>query len=383
MEWNPYEELADPLPVYRWLRDEAPVYKTPSHGYYTLSRYADIADALQDHKTYSSRLSAFPRPEDLPIIQMDPPKHDELRAVLSKPFLPREVQKLEESIRQIIRRRLDAVVAKGEGDLVTEFAEQIPSDVVGSILGVDAADQANLRHWSAEFLAREAGNPGLPARSVEGIKRLREYFIRARREREASPRDDLMTMVSQATVRGARFSDSDYAGLCSTVAVAGYETTANLIGYILLELYRHPEQRKWLTKNFAGIPNAIKEAVRYCNPAPVVFRLATRDVELHGTTIPRGAPVALLLAAASRDERRYADPDRFDIRREDAESLGFGLGRHTCFGAPLARLETKLVLEEVLSRYPNYEVNEGSIERSAPAAAMGYTRMLVRMVGTN
>jgi cytochrome P450 len=156
-----------------------------------------------------------------------------------------------------------------------------------------------------------------------------------------------------------------------------------LIGHLLLELFRHPEQRRWLAANEEGIPNAIKEAVRYCNPATMVFRLATRDIELHGTTIPRGAPVALLFAAASRDERRYPDPDRFDIRREDAESLGFGLGRHTCFGAPLARLETKLVLEEVLRRFPNYAIDESSLKRSAPAAAMGYTRMLARMAGTS
>jgi cytochrome P450 len=164
--------------------------------------------------------------------------------------------------------------------------------------------------------------------------------------------------------------------MCAMLAIAGYETTTNLICHALLQLNRHPEQRAWLNENLDGIPNAIKETVRYCSPTTLVHRVVTRDVELHGCTIPRGAPVGLILAAASRDERHYPDPDRFDVRRVDAESLGFGQGRHACFGAPLARLEARIVLEEMLRRFPNYEIDTDSVKRSQPGPTIGFERML-------
>lgn len=379
MKWETFDELADPSAVYRWLRDEAPVYRTPTHGHYVLSRYADVSHALLDHETFSSRLSAFPKPEHLPIVQMDPPKHDELRAIVSKPFLPREVAKLEGSIREIVVRRLNALADEGEGDFVTQFAELLPSDVIGGLLGLDEEARPAVRRWAAEFMSRDAGDPTPPPRSRIAMSSLREYFVARRRERDERPRDDLMTTLSLAAVRGRRLSDMDYASLCAMIAIAGYETTTNLIAHAFLELHRHPDQRAWLTEHPTGIPNAIKETLRFTSPTTLVHRLATRDVELHGKTIPKGSPVTLLLASAGRDERRYPEPDRFDVRREDSDNLSFGQGRHTCFGAPLARLETRLVLEELLRRFPAYQVVDGSVLRSAPGTASGYQRIVARL----
>lgn len=376
MKWDPYEYHTAPE-VYRWLRNEAPVYKALPYGFYALSRHADVSGALLDPRTYSSRLSAFPKPEHLPVIQMDDPKHAELRAIVIKPFLPREVAKLEHTVLEVVTRRLDGLAAKPQGDLVTEFAELVPSDVIGGILGVPAAERPLLGRWATDYMSRDAGN--MTARSLGSIVAFREYFSACRREREVLPRNDLLTSISQATVRGSRLSDADYGLICAMLAIAGYETTTNLICHVMLQLAQHAEQREWLRQHPDYIPNAVKEAVRYCSPTTLVHRVVTCDVNLHGTTIPRGAPVGLILAAASRDERHYPDPDRFDIRREDAESLGFGQGRHACFGAPLARLETRVVLEQVLRRFPHYEVDASSVKRSDPGPTIGFERMEVRL----
>lgn len=379
MKWDLYDDLPNPHGVYRWLRDEAPVYKTPGYGLYVLSRYADIAAALQDHATFSSRLSAFPRPEHLPVITMDEPRHEELRAVVIRPFLPREVLKLEGTIRELVVTRLNALAAKGWGDFVTEFAELVPSDVIGGLLGVPEPDRRNMRRWASDFLSRDAGVAPAPPRAVAGIQSLKQYFISLRPERDAQPRDDLISAVSSATVRGARLSDHDYGAMCSMIAMAGYETTTHLISHALLELFRHSDQRNWLRDNPESIPNAIKEVVRYSSPVPFVGRTATRDVQMHDQTIPRGAPVIMILASASRDERQYSDPDRFDVRRADADSVAFGLGRHTCFGAPLARLEARVVLEEVLRRFSHYEIDESTLVSVGPSETSGYRTMRIRL----
>lgn len=379
MKWDPYDAFADPFPVYRWLRDTAPVYRTPTHGYYALSRYEDIANALQDHHTFRSQLTAFPKPEHLPIVQMDPPKHDELRAVIAKPFSPREVGKLEERIRGIVTRRLDALAARGGGDWVTEFAELVPSELIGGMLGVPEAERSMLGDWARAFMSRDSGSPLPPPRAIVGYDTLKQYFIVARRECDARPRDDLMTSLSQARVRGARLSDLDYAAMCSMLAVAGYETTTNLLCHAFHQLYRHPEQRAWLASQPTEIPNAIKETLRFCTPTILVHRMTAHEVRMHDCTIPRGAPMVLLLASAGRDERRYVEPDRFDIRRVNTDHLAFGLGRHTCFGAPLARLETKIVLEETLRRFPSYTIDEASLEPSGPGASSGFRRMLTQL----
>jgi cytochrome P450 len=383
MQWELFSEHPTPLAVYRWLRDEAPVYLTPTLGHYALSRHADIAAALLDHQTFSSRLSAFPRPEHLPIVHQDPPKHDELRALISKPFLSREVSKLEDSIRAIVVRRLDALADKGWGDLVTEFAELIPSDVIGGLLGVDEGDRPKLRRAAGDYLSRDPNDAIAPPRAVAGIEFLKQYFVSLRPGRDANPREDLITTISQARARGARLSDGDFGAMCAMIAVAGYETTTNLISHALVELHRHPDQRAWLAEHPQAIPNGLREVLRYRTPIPIVGRVATRDVQLHGQTIPRGAPVVLIVCSAARDERHYRDPNRFDVRREDSESIAFGQGRHTCFGAPLARLEGRVVLEEVLRRFPRYEVDESSLLPSGPGNTNGYQRALIRLDTTS
>jgi cytochrome P450 len=379
MKWELYDELENPYEVYRWLRDEAPLYKTPKQGHYVLSRHADVTAALLDHQTFSSRLTAFPRPEHQPVINMDPPKHDELRDVIIGPFLPREVAKLEGAIRALVTQRLDALAVKGGGDIVTEFSELVPSDVIGGMLGVEEEDRPRLRRWAGDYLSRDAGIQAVPSRSIEAIELIRQYFVERRADRDARPKDDLMTTLSRVKVRGNRLSDKDFAGMCALLAVAGYETTAHLMTHTVVELFRHQDQRAWLVDHPAGIPNAIKEVVRYRPPVHLVGRLLTREFHAHGTTIPKGTPAILLIAAACRDERRYYMPDQFDVRREDTDSLGFGQGRHTCFGAPLARLELKVVLEELLGRFPTYEVDEASVTPMGPGETSGYVRAMVQL----
>ncbi|HEX2881310.1 MAG TPA: cytochrome P450 [Polyangiaceae bacterium] len=275
--------------------------------------------------------------------------------------------------------RLDALATKGGGDLVTEFAELIPSDVIGGILGVEPADRPRLGRCATEFLVRDRGEIPAPARAIAALETVKEFFIALRKGRDESPQDDLITHVSQARVRKARLSDQDYGAMCATIAMAGYETTTHLITHALVELFRHADQRERLAEEPTGIPNAVKEVVRYRTPVPIIGRMATRDVHLHDTTIPRGAAVLLIAASAARDERHYSHPERFDIRRDDPDSPGFGQGRHTCFGAPLARLEARVVLEEVLRRFPRYELDESSMIPTGPGDTSGFRRVLLRL----
>jgi cytochrome P450 len=366
--YDPFSSSAheNPYPTYRTLRDEHPVYHNEERDLWALSRFSDVQSAARDWKTFSSaagiELDATSEvfgPGHF--IDSDPPRHDELRHVIRREFAPKSLRAREGWIRAKVRELLGPMLESGKGDLAQELAWPLPVAVIASLLGLRQEDQALLEQWSAALSYREPDSNELPQSALDATSAMREYFRDVIDERRRKPEEDLISEIVAAEAEG-RMRPEEVLGMCFLVFVAGTETTGSLISNSLLLLARHPDQRARLAASPADIPAAIEEILRYESPVQVLGRTTTRDVELHGTVVPHGARVLLVYGSANRDERRFDDPDRLDLRRTIPRHLAFGEGLHFCLGAPLARLEAKVALEEVLSRVPEYEVN-GKVER--------------------
>ncbi len=389
ISYDPYDPVVDrdPHDTWRRLRDEAPLYRNERLDFYALSRYDDVLSALLDWETYSSGRGTLlelidplaPDPgnvvEGAPMIFTDPPYHDLLRGLVSRRFTPRRMADLEDRVRALCRRELDRVAGSGGFDFVADFAGPIPAMVIGELLGVPAADQRDLGHWADQLMHydpeletgdRIEGMRQLNPTRVEGATKLLGYLQAAVDERTARPGDDLISGLVQAEITledgtRRRLSRPEVSSFFLLLFTAGAETTARLLGWSAVLLARHPDQRERLVADRSLLPNAIEELLRYESPSPIQARWVTRDVELHGRVVPRGSKMALLNAAANRDERHFADPDRFDVGRPIDRTLAFGYGGHFCLGAALARLEGRVVVDEVLARLPAWEVDEAQV----------------------
>jgi cytochrome P450 len=369
LEYDPYSyELdEDPYPVYRWMQDHAPLYRNERHDFWALTRYRDCHDALVDHQTYSSAYGTVLElmngtPFEAPmIIFMDPPRQTRMRNLVSKAFTPRRIAELEPRIREIAVRYLDRLVGAGRADFVREFTAKLPMDVISTLLGIPEADRDDVRRWSNLLLHREPGEPLPPRASLEAQQKLMEYFDAALAERRARPRGDIMTLLLQAELPGPdgtpqRLSDVELRAFFNLLATAGNETVTKLLASTFYWLAAFPDQRRVLVEDPAAIPGAVEEMLRFDPPSHYQGRWTTRDVTLHGTTVPKGSRVAVVNGASGRDPRQFDEPDRLDVRRRIEQHLGFGFGRHVCLGAYLARLESRVALEEFLARFPEYEV---------------------------
>jgi hypothetical protein len=352
------ERFQERLPaIYRTLRDEHPLYHEPTTGQWLLSRYDDVRAAASDPATFSSEGTDIGR-NLLPMIQaLDPPRHDALRALVSRAFTPTRVAAMEPEIRRIARERIDAFVARGHADLMHEFATQIPSRVIGALLGVPPERREAFLEWT-EALVEASPASALDAKFRDPAARIYREFAGLIAERRAAPRDDLVSALLEAEIDGHRLSEPELLGFCFVLIVAGNDTTTNLIGNGAVLLAEHPDQRKRLVDAPARIPAAVEEMLRFESPAQALPRIARRDVALHGQTIPSGAQVLLLWGSANRDERVFPDADRFDVGRDARRHLGFGQGIHFCLGAHLARMEARIAFEELLARIPDYRLTE-------------------------
>jgi len=343
--------------IYRVLRDEHPVYAAEAAGFWALSRFEDVRAAATDAGSFSSEGTDISQGL-LPMIQaLDPPRHDVLRALVSKAFTPRRVTELEPGIRRIARELIDGFAGDGEADLLDRFARHLPSLVFGELLGVPPERREKFLAFTEALVeARpEAGGAGSQRHPAIQIYREFQQLLAERRER---PGDDLISALLAAEIDGRRLSEEELLGFCFVLIVAGNDTTTNLIANGAVLLADHPEQRKLLLESPAAIPNAIEEMLRFESPVQALPRIARRDVELHGVVIPRGALVRLVWAAANRDEREFEDPERFDVTRTITRHLAFGQGLHFCLGANLARLEARVAFEELLARLPAYQLCE-------------------------
>ena len=384
MEWDPYSYAMheDPYPVYRWMRDFAPVYRNERLDCFALTRFEDCLAAFLDWQTWSSArgtvLEFMEKPVTGPIIIfMDPPRQTRLRNLVSKAFTPRRMAELEPRIREIAIAHLEPLVGRECFDAVREFTAKLPMDVISTLLGIPAADRDLVRGWSNDLLHREPGDPRPPPRAIDAGLRLFEYFDAALAERRRRPRDDMLTLLLEATVADedgepTRLSDLELKSFMNLLATAGNETVTKLLATALFWLARFPDERRLLVRDPALVPGAVDETLRYDPPSQYQGRTTTRDVRLHGVTIPNGAKVAVVNAASGRDERRFPDPDRYDVRRRIDLQLNFGHGHHVCLGKNLALLESRIALEEFLRRFPDYEVAPGGVQRMHSSNVRGF-----------
>lgn len=362
------EVLADPYPLYRRLREEAPVHWDPYLHAWVVTRYADVVRVLREFSA-----DRTPTPEQLsrigldalnPIARvmvkqmlfMDAPAHTRLRALAAYAFTPARVAVLRTHIQEIADSLIDAVLAQGQMDVIGDFASPLPAIVTAEMLGVPVADHQQLKSWSADFaemLGNFQHNPDHVPRVLRAVEELTTYFREAIRKQRERPRPGLIHSFMTAEIDGDRFSEEEIIANCIVTMVGGQETTTNLIGNGLLTLLRNEREMTRLMGDPSIIVPAVEELLRYESPSQHTGRLARADVELGGQRIGQRQAVIAVMAAANRDPERFPDPDRLDLTREDNRHLAFGWAAHFCFGAPLARIEGQVAFETMLRRLPN------------------------------
>jgi len=385
--FDPYDvELnANPYPVFRRLREEHPLYYNAQHDFYALSRFSDVNKALVDHEAFSSARGAIVElikaNIEIPpgtVIFEDPPIHDVHRKLLARMFTPRKINALEPKIREFCTQSLDPLVGTERFDFITDFGAQMPMKVISSLLGIPEDDQEMIRDYGNAQLRTEAGRPMSAAENGMVTGEVFEAYIDWRAHH---PSDDIMTELlnveftdETGTVR--RLRREELLVYLNVVAGAGNETTTRLIGWAAKVLAENPDQRRELVENPALIPQAVEELLRFEPPAPHVARYVTRDVECYGQTVPEGSVMMMLIGAAVRDHRQFPpDGDVFDIHREQRQHLAFSVGTHYCLGSALARLEGRIALEEILKRFPEWDIDMANALLSPTSTVRGWDTM--------
>jgi len=385
LRWDPFDVVMDVAPYDTWrrLRDEAPVYRNEEYDFWALSRYADVQAAHLDPRTFISgrgtvlELMGGDMASTRMIIFLDPPDHGQLRNLVSRAFTPRRMGALEGRIREVCAALLDPHVGSPGFDFVQDFGAPLPSTIISHLLGVSDADRDEVRHHIDTVFHIEPGVGMINDVSFGAQIWLHEYLTGQLAERRRAPRDDLLTALIEAELTDSdgitrRLTDAESADFANLLISAGTETVARLLGWAGVILAAHPDQRAELAAEPGLIPNAVEELLRFEAPSPVQGRWATQQVELHGRTIPAESKVLLLTGSAGRDERKYEDPDRFDIHRSFDSHVSFGFGIHFCLGAALARLEGTIALEEALRRFPRWDVDEERAVRLHTSTVRGY-----------
>jgi cytochrome P450 len=369
LSYDPYDAEVDrdPYPVWKRLRDEAPLYRNDRYDFYALSRFDDVERGLLDWETFSSARSDIleiiqANPELPPglILFEDPPVHDAHRGVVSRVFTPKAMNALEPKVREYCGHCLDPLVGAGGFDFVRDLGAEMPMRTIGHLLGIPEQDQRAVRDRLDEGLSLTDADDAadIPDMSEMSSAIFGEYID----WRAEHPSDDLMTQLLHAEFEDEAgttrtLTRDEVLMFVNLLAGAGNETTTRLIGWTGKVLAEHPDQRREIARDRSLVPPAIEELLRYEAPSPVQGRYVTRATEHHGTTVPAGSVMLLLNASANRDERRYPDADVFDIHRPVTQNLTFGFGIHFCLGAALARLEGRIALDEVLARFPDWEVD--------------------------
>jgi cytochrome P450 len=388
--WDPFDTAidTDPYECWRRLRDEAPVYRNDRYDFYALSRFADVEAASRDARSFSSAhgtvlelMSPTPGLSGM-LIFMDPPDHTRMRSLVSRAFTPRRVTRLEDRIRELCNRFLDAALEQPSFDFVQDFAARLPAMVIASLFGVPEADQEGLRKLIDTVFHIEEGVGMVNDTSLTAGIEIHGYVCELLRDRTKNPRDDMLTDLTVAEITEPdgsvrRLTIPEAADFAFLLISAGTETVARLLGWAAVLLDRHPDQRDVLIADPGLIGNAVEELLRYEAPSPVNGRWLTRDVELHGQVIPEGSKVLLLTGSAGRDEREYPDADRFDVRRQFDHHVSFGHGIHFCIGAALARLEGRVALEETLRRMPSWSVDIDNAVRLHTSTVRGWVNVPV------
>ena len=353
-----------------------------------LSRFEDVIAAFRDHETFSSAggvalesrrpLGTVDPGASRMMIEMDPPDHTVFRRLVSRVFTGNRVAAMEQQVRDTVDGYLDAVVARGACDLVTDVSGPFPMDVISAVLGIPAADRPVLRAMADKLLVREDGSMSIPEEALDGMFGLLAYFTDDLGRRPADD-EGLITDLLGLEVDGRSLTEEELLGFCVLFVIAGHETTTKLVANAVELLSRHPDQRDAIVADPSLVPGAVEEVLRFHNSTQYMHRTATRDVEVHGERIRAGDSVVLLIGAANHDPREFGPTaEAFDIRRRPDRHLAFGYGAHFCLGAALARLESRVALEEIHRRLPDYEVDHDAKVRFHSSNVTGWSALPIR-----
>jgi cytochrome P450 len=393
VDFDPFsdEYFDDPTDVYRRLRDEAPVFHSERYGFYALSRYADVVSAHKDWQGFSSAhgvdlntLSSDPEmiKSFRSIIMMDPPEHDRLRGLVSRVFTPRAMTALEPMVREVIRSFLAPVEDRDAFDAVDDFSAPFPVEIISRMLGVPAEDRQRIRHWLDLSLHRDHGSMEPTPEGREAMLQSGVYFYELVAEKRRNPADDMLSRLTEVEVQRddgqeSKLDDAEIAGFATLLGGAGAETVTKLVGNAVVLFARHPDQWRKVQDDPAKVPGAVEEILRYLPPSQYQGRFSVQDRTFEGGTIPAGFPTLLITGAATRDPREFDRPDEFDIDRPPAVAIALGHGVHSCLGAALARLESRIAIEELAARWSHFEVDDAGLRRVHMSNVAGYSNVPV------
>jgi cytochrome P450 len=389
--------LANPYPLYARLREEAPVYFDPFLHTWVVTRYADVLKVLltfsADRTPSPEQLSAMGMSAIGPIAQvmvkqmlfLDPPAHTRLRSLAATVFSPRRVKVLEEHIRSIADNLIDKALLKGEMDVMSDIAEPLPAIVTAELLGVPVEDHDQLKEWSkdfAEMLGNYQHNPNRIPRVLKSTEEMTKYFRARIADQKDDPQEGLIQSLLSAEINGDRLTEEEVIANTIVTMVGGQETTTNLIGNGLLTLLRNPKEKVRLMSDYSQIPSAVEELLRYESPSQQTGRIAPEDVVIGGHQIKKGQAIIAVMASGNRDAERFPNPDTLDIGRADNRHLAFGWAAHFCFGAPLARLEGQIMLETMLRRLPQLELESEDVTWRENLGLRGLNSLRVKFSST-
>lgn len=387
--YDPYDVniTANPYPVFARLRDEAPLYYNERYNFWAISRHADVEKALSDWETFSNSRSdileliqsKFPMPPGVMMFE-DPPRHTMLRGVMSRVFTPRRMAAIEEQIRAYCVRCLDPLVGSDGFDIIAELASMMPMRVIGMLLGIPEDDQIEVRDANDANLRTKPGTP-MKVADPDSIADGRIYadYVDWRAK---NPSDDLMTALLNVEFEDEsgvtrELTRKEVLHYTQVVAGAGNETTGRLIGWLAKVLAEHPDQRREVEQDRSLLTRAVDETLRFEPTGPHVARYTLRDFQSYGTTVPAGSAILLLFGSANRDPLRYKDPDTFNLHRDNISHLTFGKGVHYCLGANLARMEGRVALDELLNRWPEWEIDYDSLKLAPTSTVRGWERLRI------
>jgi cytochrome P450 len=385
--YDPFDFDIDdnPYPIWKRLRDEAPLYHNDKYNFYALSRYEDVSRELTNWEAYRSGrgttmdiiMSGIEVPPGI-ILFEDPPIHDLHRHLLSRVFTPRRMEAIEPLTRDFCVRALDPLVGTRGFDFIANLGAMVPMRTIGYLLGIPEDNQEALRDRGGRQLTLKEGT--FRVVTEEFFEQSYEMFSEYIDWRVEHPSDDLMTQLLNVEFEDdgvtRRLTRTEVLQYTNMIAGAGNETTTRLIGFMGQLLAEHPDQRRRIVDNPPLIPMAIEEVLRYEAPSPVQARYVARDIECHGTTVPEGSVMLLINGSANRDERKFPDADRFDIHR-GATHLSFGHGLHFCLGSALARMQARVALEEVITRWPDWEVDYANAHKAHTTSVRGWAKLPV------
>ncbi|MFE5837785.1 cytochrome P450 [Arthrobacter sp. NPDC056493] len=380
------ESPLNPFPHYERMRESAPVFHDEQSGTWHVFRYDDVQRVLSEHGTFSSRMGGDDPSETgqlfaASLITADPPRHRQLRSLVTQAFTPRAVEALAPRISALTEELLDGIAPKGSADLIEELAYPLPVIVIAELMGIPAEDRDRFKTWSDVIVSQTQTGARTADHSTTN-REMTEYFLALIEHRRRQPGNDLISNLLLAEIEGQKLSVPELLGFCSLLLVAGNETTTNLIGNAVLCFTEAPGAMERLRAEAPLLPQAIEEVLRYRSPVQSMYRVAAADTTVGDTRIPAGAPLVAWIGSANRDGRQFERPEQFDAGRAPNRHLAFGHGIHFCLGAPLARLEARIALQGILDRLPELSLTPGAhLERMDSTIVYGVKELPVSWQG--